>query len=127
VAADVTEDDGNVVTNRDPYGAYIPCPPKIPKKDEIQLPEQFVLYQNMPNPFNPLTIISFELPEARHVKLEVFNILGQRVTGLVDDYLAPGRYDIEWNAGKDQVSSGVYFYIIRAGDFVETRKMMLLK
>lgn len=124
---EMTETDATVSTNRDPWGAYIPCPNHPPRKEEARLPEQFSLYQNRPNPFNPLTIISFELPEARHVKLEVFNILGQRITGLVDDYLGPGRYDIEWNAGKEQVSSGVYFYIIRAGDYVESRKMMLLK
>ena len=94
------------------------------------LPDKFDLAQNYPNPFNPTTTIKFALPEASNVNLEVYNILGQKVNVLVDSYMDAGYHSIEWN-GDDQngnkVSSGVYFYKIKAGDFEQSKKMMLLK
>jgi hypothetical protein len=86
--------------------------------------------QNYPNPFNPITEISFSLPNAGHVKLEVYNIMGQRVTTLVDEYREAGTHSVTWNSKNDaghEVSSGVYFYRLESGSFTETRKMVLLK
>lgn len=96
------------------------------------LPKDFNLIQNYPNPFNPKTTIGYDLPSQSHVKVEIFNILGQKVTTLVDAVQDAGQYLVEWNATDNdgaKVSSGVYFYKMNAGDggFVKTQKMMLLK
>ncbi|MFH1374197.1 MAG: T9SS type A sorting domain-containing protein [bacterium] len=95
-----------------------------------ELPHDFVLHQNYPNPFNPSTQINFSLPQASDVKLEVYNVLGQQVVTLLDDFREAGAHTVSWNStdnsGK-QVSSGVYFYRIQAADYTDTRKMLLLK
>jgi hypothetical protein len=89
------------------------------------LPEQYALNQNYPNPFNPSTEIAFDLPSAGHVKLSVFNILGQEVETLVDESREAGSHIVTWDAAR--YSSGVYFYRISASSFSETKKMLLLK
>lgn len=89
------------------------------------LPTKFALNQNYPNPFNPTTAINFDLPTKSKVSLKVYNVLGQLVTTLVDEELDAGSYETEWDASS--TGSGVYFYKIEAGSFVETKKMMLLK
>ncbi|GEM_PF-2289590 len=94
------------------------------------LPRTFALSQNYPNPFNPSTQIDFQLPQAAHVTLEVYNLVGQRVAILVNERLDPGYHTAVWH-GDDQsgnpVSSGVYFYRLRTEDVNLTRKMMLVK
>jgi len=89
------------------------------------LPEQYRLSQNYPNPFNPSTDISFSLPKAEHIKLEIYNIMGQKVSTLVNEYKKAGVYTVSWNANK--VASGIYFYRLTAGEFIQTKKMMFLK
>jgi len=94
------------------------------------LPTEYALAQNYPNPFNPTTDINFSLPVDSKVSLEVYNVLGQRVTSLVDGQLPAGNHTVTWdgtNSDGGQVSSGVYFYRISAEQFSETKKMMLLK
>ncbi len=83
------------------------------------------LHQNYPNPFNPNTTIEFYLPKTSNVTLNIFNILGEDVTTLVSDKLTPGSYKYEWNASN--LSSGVYLYRLKAGEYVETRKMVLMR
>lgn len=95
------------------------------QQTEPTVPETFTLYQNFPNPFNPYTEIGFDLPAPCDVKLEVFNIMGQKVATLVDQGFSSGHHSIQWDAS--QQASGVYFYKITAGDIVETKKMVLLK
>ncbi|HOD66261.1 MAG TPA: T9SS type A sorting domain-containing protein, partial [candidate division Zixibacteria bacterium] len=85
----------------------------------------FELAQNYPNPFNPTTTISFTLPTPGDVTLEVFNVLGQRVAVLASGPYGAGTHHVEWNASG--VSSGVYLYRLSAGEFTETRKMLLVK
>lgn len=87
--------------------------------------QPFVLGNNYPNPFNPSTEISFSIPAASHVKLEVYNIMGQRVTTLVDGQLEAGTHTVQWNAS--ETASGAYFYRLQADDYVGARKMLLLK
>ena len=103
---------------------------RMPPLGPPQVPEDYFLGQNYPNPFNPGTQISFELPVGSHVTLTVYNILGQKVTTLVDKEMSDGRYVADWDGASDGgrlVSSGVYLYKLEAGDFIKTRKMLLLK
>jgi hypothetical protein len=90
----------------------------------------FALYQNIPNPFNPVTMIRFDLPRAVHVKLCVYDVKGALVATLVDSRMTAGRKEVTWSAVNDHgiaVTSGVYFYRLAAGEFVRTRKMVLLR
>lgn len=95
-----------------------------------ELPQEFTLGQNYPNPFNASTLIRFALPEDGHVKIDVFNVLGRRVTTLVDQHLTAGYKETRWD-GRDSrgaaVGSGIYFYRICTERFTEVRKMVLLK
>ena len=94
------------------------------------IPSSFVLAQNYPNPFNPQTRIEFALPKAAHVSLTIFNSVGEEVATLVDNVMSAGTHDVDWN-GKNRfsasVASGVYFYRVVAGEFVQTKKMLLVK
>lgn len=93
-------------------------------------PRVFSLSQNYPNPFNPKTIIRFGLPKDSWVKLEVYNVLGQKVKTLVDEKLTPGLKEVEWDGVNDkgfEVASGIYFYKISADDFSDIKKMVMLK
>jgi parallel beta-helix repeat protein len=88
-------------------------------------PEQFSLSQNYPNPFNATTTIKYALPEAGQVRIDIYDLLGRKVETLVDEEKQAGQHQAVWDASRH--SSGVYFYRIEAGDFAETRKMILLK
>jgi hypothetical protein len=99
-----------------------------------EVPQEFKLYQNYPNPFNPVTKIKFDIPAVgvqytEPLRLVIYDILGREVTVLVDEELKPGTYEVEWSAvgGGSNYSSGVYFYKIEAGSFVNTKKMVLVK
>jgi subtilisin-like proprotein convertase family protein len=96
------------------------------------VPENFLLSQNYPNPFNPVTKIKFDIPsngkwkiENGAVQLNIYDITGRKVETLVNDNLRAGSYEVEWNAAK--YSSGIYFYKLTAGDFSETKRMVLVK
>ncbi len=89
------------------------------------LPTEFTLSQNYPNPFNPSTIISFSLPTASDITLEIFNVLGQRVVTLASGRYAAGRHQFEFDAS--ELTSGLFFYRLTHQNGVETKKMLLLK
>ncbi|MFQ5570807.1 MAG: DUF4397 domain-containing protein [Rhodothermales bacterium] len=98
--------------------------------EAAEVPTAFALHANYPNPFNPRTQIRYALPEHAAVRLDIFDALGRRVRTLVDVNQAAGIYTVAWDGRNDAgtpVVSSVYFYRIVAGDFVETRKMLLLK
>ncbi|UCE18230.1 MAG: right-handed parallel beta-helix repeat-containing protein [Gemmatimonadota bacterium] len=90
-----------------------------------QLPTEYLLSQNYPNPFNPVTTIDYALPEAAQVKVTIYNIIGQVVEVLMNSHQAAGFHSVQWNASG--LVSGVYFYRLEAGEFVTTKKMLLLK
>ncbi|MFQ3599125.1 MAG: T9SS type A sorting domain-containing protein [Chloroherpetonaceae bacterium] len=89
------------------------------------LPKQFALEQNYPNPFNPTTIINYQLPMASNVSLKIYDVLGKEVATLVNARQEAGTYNVNFNGSN--LTSGVYFYRLQAGNFVQTRKMMLVK
>jgi hypothetical protein len=95
------------------------------EKEENEIPKSFVLYQNYPNPFNPMTNISFELPHAGKVRLNIYNILGQRLTTVVDKALPAGKYSYFWKP--ENVASGVYIYQLETGSSRLVKKMILIK
>jgi len=99
------------------------------------LPRQFRLEQNYPNPFNHITTIEFHLPPQRAgntdlklVTLKIFDILGREVATLVNKKLPPGSYEVDWNSTHNGgIASGVYYYRLQADEFVQVKKMLLLK
>lgn len=94
------------------------------------VPDKFELYQNAPNPFNPITDIRYSLPESGHVSLEIFNMNGQKVRTLLDTYMDAGEHVVTWDAKNDsgdRVASGIYLYRLSSGDTVISKKMTLLK
>ncbi len=93
--------------------------------DENGLPEEFNLSQNYPNPFNPATEISFTLPVEGEVSLVVYDVLGNKIETLVKQTKPAGTYRITWNG--TNYSSGVYYYRMESGNFVQTKKMLLIK
>jgi hypothetical protein len=103
------------------YGTQIPDA----VVDRTTLPLAFRLFQNYPNPFNPTTRISYQLAMNRHVTLKVYDVLGREVTTLVNEKQAAGGHSAYFDAGR--LASGVYFYQLRAGGFVETKKMLVEK
>jgi len=98
--------------------------------DGIGLPDVFSLHNNYPNPFNPVTNITYDIPEVAQVTLDIYNVSGQKVRTLAQGQHEPGRYRIQWNATNDYgnpLSSGMYIYRIHAGDFVSVKKLILMK
>ena len=87
--------------------------------------KSFNLQQNYPNPFNPVTMINYQLPMTNVVELSIYNLPGQRVATLVSERKNAGFHQVEWHAGR--MASGVYYYMIRAGEFQDVRKMILLQ
>ncbi|MEJ2616351.1 MAG: YCF48-related protein [Ignavibacteriaceae bacterium] len=90
-------------------------------------PEKYSLMQNFPNPFNPSTVIKYSVKENTHVILKIFDMLGREVSTLLDEEKPAGTYKINFDASKAGLSSGTYFYTIKAGNFIQTKKMLLLK
>lgn len=91
------------------------------------IPYNFELHQNYPNPFNPETVISYQLPVSGKVSLKVYDVLGREVVTLVDEFMQAGIYNSTFNTQHSTLSSGIYFYTIRAGNFIQTKKMIILK
>ncbi len=134
--------DDNLITKRKiprsgtGTSSFQVCFPKRDTSDvkeiegDVTKPTDFSLSQNYPNPFNPTTNFQFTLPKASHVKIEIFNIVGQRVATVVNGDMKPGVYTADWN-GRDEkgesVSSGIYFYRMKADEFSDMKKMVLIK
>lgn len=105
-------------------------PTPVTSEEEQLIPKEFSLGQNFPNPFNLSTTVQFNVPRRCFVTIKIYNILGQNIRDLTDNWFAAGTYQVFWNGTNnfgEEVSSGIYLYRIEAGEFVETRKMTLLK
>jgi len=111
-------------------GLYKSSAPDASNLQKDEVPTTFALAQNYPNPFNPSTAIRYGLPHQSHVKLTIYDLLGQEVVRLADEDQSQGFHEIRWdgrNSNGVSVGTGVYIYRIQAGDFVEAKKMTLLK
>lgn len=117
----VIDQQGWPVIDHTVYVADIPT--QIDKHDT--LPAEFTLRQNYPNPFNPVTVIEFGIPQTTDVSLHVYNLLGQRVATLVNEQKSTGWHNVRFDASN--LSSGMYIYRIQAGEYVETKKLLLIK
>jgi hypothetical protein len=111
------ETDFNLVTG--------PLTSVIDRNLEANIPNDITLYYNYPNPFNPSTAIRFSIPEETFVTLKVFNTLGEEITTLINENIISGNYEVEFDA--IGLPSGIYFYRLQVGGFVDTKKMILLK
>ncbi len=94
-------------------------------EDNGIIPKQFTLHQNYPNPFNPATTIRFSLPKSTNIALKIFSLHGEEIETVVKGKYPAGLHEVRWNAGN--LASGVYLYQLQAGNFVETKKMILIK
>jgi len=102
----------------------------LPVEEENNLiVDEFKLYQNYPNPFNPTTTIKYQIPELSYVTIKVYDVLGSEIATLVSEEKPAGNYEVEFNAQSTTggLPSGIYFYRLQAGSFVETKKMVLMK
>jgi hypothetical protein len=127
--------DGGVLQNQVPVGNgngdieanefYMYDYSVVEVENETTLPTEFSMDQNYPNPFNPTTIIQYSIVFNQHVSLKIFDVLGKEVATLVNEEQNAGRYSINFDGSK--LTSGVYYYQLRSGNFIETKKMILLK
>jgi len=120
--SDVTDPNVNDISDN---VFTIEQPTSIEAGDKSGIPTEFILQQNFPNPFNPNTTIYYGIPEGSYVKLSIYNLLGEKIAELVNDYKDAGNYSTTFNF--ENHNSGVYLYRIQAGNFVETKKMILMK
>ena len=96
----------------------------------MAIPEEFAIHQNYPNPFNPVTTLRYDLPENSRVNITIYDMMGREVKILINQTQDPGYKSIIWNATNDYgkpVSAGIYLYQIQAGEYISTKKMVLLK
>ena len=111
-------------------GFFIIGQPVFAEETQNEFPEEFILYQNYPNPFNPSTNIGYRISDGGFVSLKVYDVLGNEITTLVSEEKQTGNYEVEFNVAqvsRPEISSGVYFYQLKASSFIQTKKMLLLK
>jgi hypothetical protein len=120
------------ITSNDTTGSVIEVPLNLELSEPVNIkglaeinPGKWNLAQNYPNPFNPVTTLSYQIPKAAKVTLSIYNIRGQLVKTLVNKNQIAGSYSIIWNA--NGLSSGIYFYKIKAEDFTEIKKCLIVK
>jgi len=102
----------------------------VPEESDPGVPVHFALHQNYPNPFNPTTTIEYQLARAAHIRIDVINLLGQRVCSLVDEVQRADQHQVVWdgtNSAGQQVASGVYLYRITSEGYSDSKRMLLLR
>jgi hypothetical protein len=102
-----------------------PDSPTAIRSYDNQIPSNYSISQNYPNPFNPSTTIKYSVPKVSFVTIKIYDVLGSEVATLLNEEKPVGTYELSWSAAN--LSSGVYFYQLKAGSFVETKKMILLR
>ncbi|RMD49615.1 MAG: T9SS C-terminal target domain-containing protein [Ignavibacteria bacterium] len=122
---DFSEFDGPSFYTPGVVRELIDNPFPISVKDETNYPKSFELSQNYPNPFNPVTTIKYSVPSESFVTLKVYDLLGNEISTLVSQRQSPGKYKVDFDGEK--LSSGIYFYTMKSGNFIDTKKMILLK
>jgi hypothetical protein len=118
-------DTSFIITNGDVYGVSITDPTKV--EEEVNLIQNYELLQNFPNPFNSTTQIKFSLKESQRIKMELYNLLGEKITTLLNEEKEKGLHTLRFDAAKFNLNAGVYFLKLIAGDFVSIKKMVYLK
>jgi hypothetical protein len=119
----VSMEDGAVVDTSE--GTFSIDPATGIETQDTEIPDEYKLSQNYPNPFNPLTSIEFAIPNDEFVNLTVYNMLGKTISTLVNERMPGGNYEVNFDAS--DLSSGVYFYRLTAGSFVNIKKMVVIK
>jgi hypothetical protein len=117
-------------SNIDSINFYLYKVPVGIKQIGSEVPSEYKLYQNYPNPFNPATILKFQIKDSRFVTLKVYDVLGKEISTLVSENYRPGTYEVTFDGrhgGSSSLPSGIYFYRLQAGDFTETKKMLMIK
>ena len=126
----LTSESGSEFTLEGTGEITVPTANRFTLEKKAVIPIKYTLHQNYPNPFNPITFLCYDLPKQAQVTLTIYDLIGREVTQLVNATQETGVKYVQWDAtdsfGKP-VSAGVYLYQIRAGEFVQTRKMVLLK
>ena len=97
----------------------------VEDKKIVSLPTQTILSQNYPNPFNPKTSINYSIAKAGHVKVMIYNMLGQKILTLVDENKTAGNYSVNFNA--ENLESGIYFYRLQTDNYIKSKRMVLMK
>ena len=123
------------IISNDPDNGYVTIPLSVTvngmsSENDALLPEEFALHKNYPNPFNPVTTLRYDLPQNSMVNIKVFDMLGREVKTLVNQVQDAGFKSIIWNATNNigqPVGAGIYLYQIQAGDYIQNKKMVLLK
>ena len=130
-AQSLDRDNSNITIGYTIYGADQQIISRGMQNIELKaVPDEFALHNNYPNPFNPVTTMLYDLPEAGHTRLLIYDLLGREVHVLIDKVMNPGYYSTQWNGRNQQgqtVGAGVYLYQIQSNGFIQTRKMLLLK
>ena len=126
--ADICSDSlsGTVTGN----GSFCGTPTDVESEISETIPKEFALRQNYPNPFNPGTKISWQSPVSDHQTLKVYDVLGNELATLVDEYKPAGTYEADFSVGRDSspaIASGIYFYQLKVGKYISTKKMTLIK
>ncbi|MFA7229207.1 MAG: T9SS type A sorting domain-containing protein [Melioribacteraceae bacterium] len=114
-------------TSNQPVGALTWFSMTTGQNENIELPVNYALMQNYPNPFNPTTVINYQIPSNGNVTLSVYNVLGKEVATLVNEFKTAGSYSVKMNSAAKDLSSGIYFYTLKANNFTQTKKMILVK
>ena len=126
----VTDSFEDVLSNNGPFSLFIDIHEILNTSENNIIPDIYTLYQNYPNPFNPITTIKYDLPEDQFVSITIYDVMGRNIRTLMNMNQNAGYHSVRWDAKNnigEQVATGMYIYTIKAGDFLSSKKIVLLK